>query len=120
MRFFAVVLAFLLLGACAKPSDAPAIKSGQDARADEQYKKEIDEIRKDLKGDLKIKLKRDGKSDFYSWEIDGKDAGEVLRANDVLIKKLGAAAPTKRDEESASAPGARSRRRSEERDKTTD
>ena len=62
---------------------------------DEQYKKELDEIKKNIKGDLKIKLKRDGKGDFYSWEISGKDAAEVLKANDVLAKKLGGVATAK-------------------------
>jgi outer membrane biogenesis lipoprotein LolB len=95
MRFFTIALAFLLLGACTKPPESPPVKTGQDARADEEYRKELEEIRKDIKGDLKIKLKKDGKGDFYSWEISGKDAGEVLRANDVLVKKLGDAPPAK-------------------------
>ena len=95
MRLFAIALAFLLLGACTKPSDAPSFKNAQDARGDEQYRKEIEEIRKDIRGDLKIKLKKDGKGNFYSWEISGKDAGEVLKANDVLVKKLGDGATAK-------------------------
>jgi outer membrane biogenesis lipoprotein LolB len=95
MRLFAIALALLLLGACTKPSDAPSLKNAQDARGDEQYKKELEEVRKDLRGDLKIKLKKDGKGDFYSWEISGKDASEVLKANDVLVKKLGDGAAAK-------------------------
>jgi outer membrane biogenesis lipoprotein LolB len=95
MRLFAIALAFLLLGACTKPSDAPSLKNTQDARGDEQYKKELEEVRKDLRGDIKIKLKKDGKGDFYSWEISGKDASEVLKANDVLVKKLGDGAAAK-------------------------
>jgi hypothetical protein len=53
-----------------------------------QYDKELEEIRKGIKGDLKIKLKKNAKSD-YSWEITGKDTQEVLKANDVLKKRLG-------------------------------
>jgi outer membrane biogenesis lipoprotein LolB len=89
MRLFAILLACLLFCACTRPPESAPIKTGQESSGDEQYKKGLDEIRKDIKGDLKIKLKRDGKGDFYSWEISGKDAAEVLRANDVLVKKLG-------------------------------
>ncbi len=92
MRLFAILLVCLLFCACTRPSESPPVKTGQEARGDEQYKKELDEIRKDIKGDLRIKLKRDGKSDSYTWEISGKDAADVLKANDVLVKKLGAAA----------------------------
>ncbi len=95
MRPFAILLVCLLFCACAKPPESVPIKTGQEARGDEEYKKEIDEIRKNMKGDLRIKLKRDGKGDFYTWEISGKDATEVLKANDVLVKKLGGAATTK-------------------------
>lgn len=48
----------------------------------------MEEIRKSLRGDLKIKLKRDGKG-AYMWEITGKDTQEVLKANEILRKKLG-------------------------------
>ena len=95
MRLFAIVLAFLLFSTCTRPPESAPIKTGQEARGDEQYKKELDEIRKDIKGDLRIKLKKDGKGDFYSWEISGKDAAEVLKANDVLVKKLGDSVKTR-------------------------
>jgi hypothetical protein len=52
-----------------------------------QYKNELDEIRKSIKGETKIKVKKDAKG--YSWEITGKDAQEVLKANDTLRKRLG-------------------------------
>ena len=52
-----------------------------------QNKNELDEIRKSIKGETKIKVKKDAKG--YSWEITGKDAQEVLKANDTLRKKLG-------------------------------
>jgi hypothetical protein len=52
-----------------------------------QNKNELDEIRKSIKGETKIKVKKDAKG--YSWEITGKDAHEVIKANDILRKKLG-------------------------------
>ena len=55
---------------------------------DEQYRREMDEVRKNIREEVRVKLKRDGKSESYSWEISGKDANEVLRANDTLNKKL--------------------------------
>jgi len=48
----------------------------------------MDELRKAIKSDVKIKLKKDGKG-AYSWEIQGKDPQEVLKANETLKKKLG-------------------------------
>jgi predicted secreted protein len=47
----------------------------------------MDEIKKSLKGEVKIKLKKEGKGG-YSWEIRGKDAQEILKANEILRKKL--------------------------------
>jgi len=62
-------------------------KTGNDINAEVQNKNELDEIRKSIKGETKIKVKKDAKG--YSWEITGKDAQEVLKANDVLRKRLG-------------------------------
>ena len=59
-----------------------------DSQKEDQYKKELEEIRKTLKGDIRVKLKKDGKGDFYSWEIDGKDVAEVLKANETLTRRL--------------------------------
>jgi len=59
-----------------------------ESQKEDEYKKELEEVKKTLKGDIRIKLKKDGKGDFYSWEIDGKDVAEVLKANDMLVKKL--------------------------------
>ncbi len=89
MRFFATVaLAILLLAGCKGPADvAPASKAGE-AQKDATYQKEMEELRKSIKSDVKIKLKKDGKG-TYSWEIQGKDPQEVLRVNDQLRKKLG-------------------------------
>jgi len=90
MRLLSIifVLVAVFLG-CTKPPEAvPAKPVVQDAQKEDQYKKELEEIRKTLKGDIRIKLKKDGKGDFYSWEIDGKDVAEVLKANETLTKIL--------------------------------
>jgi hypothetical protein len=62
-------------------------KTGTDINGEVQNKNELDEIRKSIKSETKIKVKKDAKG--YSWEITGKDAHEVLKANDILRKKLG-------------------------------
>lgn len=92
MRFFSVFFlsVFILLSgiSCSKPTETPPKKTQEEAGAnDTQYKRELEEIKKNLRGDIKIKLKKDSKGG-YSWEITGKDAGEVLKANDTLRKKL--------------------------------
>lgn len=88
MKVFSIILVLALLFACSKaPDPVPDVGTTPDIQKEEQYKKELDEIKKTIKGDTKIKLKKDGKGD-YSWEISGKDAGDVLKANDILNKKL--------------------------------
>ena len=59
--------------------------------AETQYKKELEEIKKTIKGDTKIKLRKDAKG--YSWEISGKDPQEILKANETLARKLDNAPP---------------------------
>ncbi|MCX5812153.1 MAG: hypothetical protein NT178_06365 [Proteobacteria bacterium] len=83
-----IILLIFLLVSCSKGTDV-TIKQGvaDDKNNETQYKKEMDDIKKTLKGEVKIKLKKDGKGG-YSWEIAGKDAQEVLKANDILRKKL--------------------------------
>ena len=77
-----------MLFSCNPRTEIPEKPQGAEASGIEaQYQKEMDEIKKSLKGDVKIKLKKDGKGD-YSWEITGKDAQEVLKTNDTLRKKL--------------------------------
>jgi hypothetical protein len=88
MRFFTIALIPFFLMGCQKIAEvSPQQKPGREQVAETQYGKELDEIKKSLKGEVKIKLKKDGKGG-YSWEISGKDAQEVLKANDVLRKKL--------------------------------
>jgi hypothetical protein len=88
MRFCAILLIILCLFSCNKATDVPA-KPGTVTRqsSEENYKKEMEEIKKNLKGDIKIKLKKDNKSG-YSWEITGKDAQEVIKTNETLKKRL--------------------------------
>ncbi len=89
MRSLSIVLIVLLcLMACTKLPDSAPVKTSQDTQKDDQYRKEIEDIKKTIKGEVKIKLKKDGKGNYYSWEISGKDAGEVLKTNDLLVKKL--------------------------------
>ncbi|HNQ45666.1 MAG TPA: hypothetical protein PK125_01890 [Syntrophorhabdus sp.] len=88
MRFFTIFVIVLMLISCIKGMDAPSQKKVSEAQGmDGQYQKELDEIKKSLKGDIKIKLKRESKGG-YSWEVTGKDAQEVLKANDAIRKKL--------------------------------
>lgn len=88
MRIFSILFVSFLLLACARPQEAPVNpKSTPGEAVESQYKKEMEEIRKNLKGDIKIKLKRDGKG-AYAWEITGKDTQEVLKANEALRKRL--------------------------------
>lgn len=83
-----IFLVIFLLISCGKGPDVTLKQSTVDVKSNEiQYKKEMDELKKTLKGEVKIKLKKDGKGS-YSWEIAGKDAHEVLKTNDILRKKL--------------------------------
>ena len=88
MRFFAIIVVICLLGACSGSTDVTPGKKAEDSQKDAAYQKEMDELRKAIKSDVKIKLKKDGKG-AYSWEIQGKDPQEVLKANETLKKKLG-------------------------------
>jgi hypothetical protein len=83
-----IFLLIALLISCSKGADPILKQSTADVKNNEtQYKKETDELKKTLKGEVKIKLKKDGKGS-YSWEIAGKDVHEVLKTNDILRKKL--------------------------------
>lgn len=88
MRFFTIILVIFIFISCNKGTDVPSQrKASEEQGMEAQYQKELDEIKKSLKGDVKIKLKKEGKGG-YSWEITGKDAQEVLKTNDALRKKL--------------------------------
>ena len=89
MRIITIAILLLSLCACVRPQEVPVKqKAAEGAPQEAQYKAEMDEIKKGLKSDIKIKLKRDGKG-AYTWEIVGKDAQEILKANEHLRKRLG-------------------------------
>ena len=90
MKLFTILLFLFLAASCVKPpQEVPAkAKPPEGEITESQYRKEMDEIKKSLKGDIKVKLKRDGKGN-YTWEITGKDTQEVLKANEALRKRLG-------------------------------
>ena len=54
---------------------------------DVHYQKEMEEIKKSMRGDIKIRLKKDGKG-AYSWEVSGKDPYEIIKTNSILSKKI--------------------------------
>jgi hypothetical protein len=83
MRFLGLLVLLLSLIACGREQPVPRVHD----RPQDQVAKDLEEMKKNLKGDVRVKLKKDGKG-TYSWEISGRDAQEVLKANDVLKKKL--------------------------------
>lgn len=88
MRFFTIILLLFLLISCNRGTDVPVKQKTSEGQTFEtQYQKEMDEIKKSLKGDLKIKVKKDAKGG-YSWEITGKDPQEILKANETLRRRL--------------------------------
>jgi len=88
MRFFTIFVILLAFVSCNKVADIPSQQKDSGVQGgDGHYQKELDEIKKSLKGDVKIKLKKASKGG-YSWEIAGKDAQEILKANEALRKKL--------------------------------
>ena len=76
-----------MLASCGRGTDVSVQKAADGQGIEAQYQKELDEIKKNLKSEVKIKLKKEGKGS-YSWEITGKDAQDILRANEALRKKL--------------------------------
>jgi hypothetical protein len=88
MRFFATIAILALLAGCTGATDVTPGKKADESQKDATYQKEMDELRKSIRSDVKIKLKKDGKGS-YSWEIQGKDPQEVLKVNETLRKKLG-------------------------------
>lgn len=84
----ALVIGILLISGCSRRADVGEPPKELPAVTSEQYKKELEDIKKGIRTETKIKLKKDGKG-AYSWEIQGKDANEVLKVNDTLSKKLG-------------------------------
>ena len=82
---FVAGIVFFALFSC--NSRVPVQKSENEINGAAQYQKELDEIKESIKGEIKIKVKKDAKG--YSWEISGKDPQQILKANDALRKRLG-------------------------------
>ena len=90
MRLITIALIFglVLLTGCNRPAGVVDTTKESPGVTPEQYRKELEDIKKGIRSETKIKLKKDGKG-TYSWEIQGKDPNEVLKVNDTLRKKLG-------------------------------
>ena len=88
MRVFATIAAAVFLAACTGRGEVTPANKVAEPQKDVAYQKEMEELRKSIKSEVKIKLKKDGKG-AYSWEIQGKDPQEVLKVNETLQKKLG-------------------------------
>ena len=88
MRFFATIVIIMLLAGCTGATDVTPGKKVDESQKDATYQKEMDELRRSIRTEVKIKLKKDAKGS-YSWEIQGKDPQEVLKVNETLKKKLG-------------------------------
>jgi hypothetical protein len=85
--FEIILIVIFFCSNCNRVTPPAQQKTGSDINAEALHNDELDEIRKSIKGETKIKVKKDAKG--YSWEITGKDPQEVLKANDVLRKRLG-------------------------------
>ena len=81
-----LLISVLLLFSCEKLREVTNPPNNEQKNV-EGYEKQIEELKRTLKGDIKIKLKRDGKGN-YTWEIQGKDVNEVLKTNEILKKRL--------------------------------
>ncbi len=85
-----VILCAVLCG-CARPGDIGQTGKAK-AQPDVPYGKELEEIRKSLRGDIRIRLRRDGKG-ACSWEITGKDPQEIIRADAALGRRINGGKP---------------------------
>ncbi len=83
---FFILLSFLILG-CGRNSPSPQGKP-ETPPARVIVEKEKEEKEHPIPPEVKIKLKRDGKSN-YSWELSGSDVDQILKVDDKLKKKLG-------------------------------
>lgn len=81
------LLILLILALSCEKIETLKVKAELPEKKSENYERQIEELKKALRGDVKIKVKRDGKGN-YSWEIQGKDVNEVLRINEILKKRL--------------------------------
>ena len=86
----AVCMAILIAGGveegCSRQSPVVQVEK-REPESDARYRKDMEEIRKTMRGDIKIRLKKDAKGS-YSWEISGKDPYEIIKTDGVLRKKI--------------------------------
>ncbi|HEX2966319.1 MAG TPA: hypothetical protein VHO84_11055 [Syntrophorhabdaceae bacterium] len=85
-RVILLVILLLAGSACDRVDVPPQQKTGPQPKSEDQYNKELEDIRDSIREEVRIKVKKDSKG--YSWEITGKDTKEVLKANDTLRKRL--------------------------------
>lgn len=88
MRY--LIYIFLVLFLCLSCSKERSVEIKENIKAEQNedvYKKEAEALERQLKKDIRIKVKRDGKGN-YSWEITGKDVNEIIRINEILKKRL--------------------------------
>lgn len=87
MKYLIVLsVGVLVLCSCGRVDVPVERKAEPQLKTEEQYNKEREEIRDSIREEVRIKVKKDVKG--YSWEISGKDTKEVLKANDILRKRL--------------------------------
>lgn len=82
-----IFLLLFLLPSCDKINEVRFKETAKKEISQENYERQIEELKKAVKQDIKIRLKRDSKGS-YSWEIQGKDVNEVLKVNDILKRRL--------------------------------
>ncbi len=86
--FLAVFVIPVFLLGCGKTVEIPG-KPGTPAETvhGNGYKKEMEEIRRSIKSDIRIKLKKDTRGG-YGWEITGRDPQEIIKANNMLQTRV--------------------------------
>ena len=86
-RFLFCFLAFFVLS-CESRSLSPQEKSEPSPVPKVRVDREKVEKGDPLPPEVKIKLRGDEKG-HYSWELNGSDVDQILKANDKLKKRLG-------------------------------
>ena len=86
--FILCALAFFFILSCEKKPSATPASSESPPSSKVVVEREKEEKIQPLPGEVKIKLKKDGK-DNYSWELNSSDADQILKVNEKLKKRLG-------------------------------
>lgn len=87
-KYIAVFVISAFFTGCGKGVEVPG-KTGAPAETvpGAGYKKELEEIRRNIRSDIRIKLKKDARGG-YGWEITGRDPQEVIKANNILKSRV--------------------------------